>query len=350
MKRFWLALGAVLALALPVPGPAAGAEGNFDDAPDYTARSADLQGTLTAIGSDTLGEVMDNWAAAFAAIHPNVQPDIESEGSQTAPPALSAGRTKIAPMSRPMSRGEEATFENQYGYQPTEVTVALDALAVYVHKDNPIYGLTMGQLDQIFSSSHLCGGRPITRWDELAVGTRTLEDISVHGRDTRSGTYEYFRDKALCDGAFREDYIPHEDSRAVIKAVAADVNAIGFAGLGYNEPNVRPIALARGSDPQYVRFFPIYVERFKNSDDASKRFAYVLDGRYPLARRLYLYVNREPGEPMDDLTREFLSFVLSRQGQQIVVDRGYVPLPSRTLERERRKLAADYQPRRWWFD
>ncbi|MGF1454302.1 MAG: PstS family phosphate ABC transporter substrate-binding protein [Alphaproteobacteria bacterium] len=351
MNRFSAILLAVLT-ATAVAAPSAGSEttATFADMPDYQPGSKALEGTLTAIGSDTLGEVMDAWVEAFTAFHGDVSTEIRSQGSQTAVPALQQGRTLLAPMSRRMTKGEEAAFKDIFGYQPTAFIVSLDALAVYVHKDNPIYGLTMGQLDQVFSSTHMCGGDPITRWEELAVGTRTVGRIRVLGRNTVSGTYEFFRKTALCNGAFRTDYVEHEDSAAVIKAVAADINAIGFAGLGYNQPNVRPIAIAQGRDPYSARFFPVYVEKFTNSDDPDKRFAYVLDGRYPLSRPLFIYVNREPGKPMTPLTQAFLDFVLSSQGQSIVLKNGFVPLPAKTLERERRKLAPDYQPRRWWFE
>ncbi len=361
MNRFSAILIAALA-AMPIAtsvwatsvgaATAARADSAIDMAgmPDYQPGAASLEGTLTAIGSDTLGEVMDSWAEAFTALHPGVAADIRSEGSQTAVPALNQGTALLAPMSRRLTKGEEATFRDIYGYQPTAIVVSLDALAVYVNKDNPIFGLTTGQLDQVFSSTHMCGGRPITEWEDLAVGTRTVGKIKVHGRNSLSGTYEFFRKTAMCDGQFRTDYIDHEDSAAVIKAVAADINAIGYAGLGYNEPNVRPIAIAQGADPLYVRFFPVYVEKFTNSDDPAKRFAYVLDGRYPLSRPLMIYVNRKPGEPMPAIAQAFLDFVLSRQGQTIVLENGFVPLPSRTVERERRKLEPDYQPRRWWFD
>ncbi len=345
MKRFAAVLTVFLATA-----PAQAADETTTDMPLYQPASASLEGTLTSAGSNTLKEVMEAWGAGFTALHPGVEKKFEALGSQTAPPALTEGRVLIAPMSREMTKGEKSAFEAAFGYKPTEITVALDALAVYVHKDNPVFGLAMGQLDQIFSSSHLCGGKPITEWNELAVGTRTFGTIKVHGRNTVSGTYEYFRETALCGGAFRQDYVEHEDSEAVINAVAADMEAIGFAGLGYNRDDVRPIALARGSDPQYVRFFPIYVEKFADSDDPARRFAYVLDGRYPLSRPLFLYVNKAPGEALPELVRAFLDYVLSDQGQAVVQEIGYVPLPARTIRRERRKLEADYRPRRWWFE
>ncbi len=318
------------------------------DLPAYEQDQA-VSGTVRSIGSDTLEEVVEAWAAAFRRLHPDVDIDIEALGSNTAPPALTEGRSDIGPMSRSMSRGERNTFKDEHGHDPVAFVVALDALAVYVHKDNPLYGLTLQQLDQIFSSTHSCGGDNVSRWDELVVATRTLQDIKLHSRNELSGTYDYFKEKALCGGEFKRSVTLHDSSADVVEAVAADINAIGYSGLGYETEGVRTLAIGDGPGFSETRYFPIMVERFKDSDDPKRRYAYVVDGRYPLSRPLYLYVNKTPGETLPEAVEAFIRFALSREGQAIVERIGFVPLDEDGVRDERRKLQADYKPRRWWW-
>ncbi len=306
-------------------------------------------GSIVIIGSDTLGEAVEAWADGFADTAPDVAFDIESAGSGTAPPALTSGRAQIAPMSRPMSEGEVAAFQDRYGYRPTAITIGLDALAVYVHKDNPVSGLTLSQLDQIFSSTHLCGGQGVGRWDEVAHGVRTLGEITLHSRNEVSGTFDFFRQTALCGGDFKPETTFHADSRAVVEAVAADINAIGYSGLGYRTDNVRALAIGSGPGFSETRYFPITIERFADSGDPARRHAYVIDGRYPLSRPLFFYVNKAAGEALPDAVTAFLTYVLSQDGQDVLERIGYIPLPANARAEERAKLQPDYRPRRWWF-
>lgn len=335
----------LLALIWALP-TAARAEGT---APAYEAPEGEISGTIRIVGSDTLSKILMRWAEAFRTRHPQVDIAVRSKGSGTAPPALTSGEAQIAPMSREMTDAELSTFQERHDHAPTRFTVALDAVAVYVHARNPIMGLTLRQLDQLFSAGQACGGgEAVTQWSQLVVGT-ALQGIALHGRDEVSGTHDFFQDKALCGGAFGADVMIHEDSAAVVDAVADDVAAIGYSGIGYLRDGVRTISIGVGDNFESARYYPIYVPGQADNPDPARRHAYVVDGRYPLSRPLFLYVNKTPGEALPAAVTAFLSFAMSREGQEIVAQSGFVPVPDGALRGERRKLEADYRPRRWWW-
>jgi len=278
--------------------------------PAYEQTSG-VSGNLNSIGSDTLNNLMTLWAEGFKAIYPNVNVQIEGKGSSTAPPALIEGTAQLGPMSRPMKATEIDEFEKKFGYKPTEVRVAVDALAIYVNKDNPIEGLTMEQADGIFSSTRKAGGPDITTWGQLGLtGPWADRAISLYGRNSASGTYGFFKDVALEGGDFKPAVKEQPGSSAVVQGVGSDLGGIGYSGIGYRTSDVRPLALGAKAG----EFFDCSPEN-------------CFDGSYPLARFLYVYVNKKPGEPMDKLTSEFLKFIASKQGQEVVVKDGYFPLP-----------------------
>jgi phosphate transport system substrate-binding protein len=275
-----------------------------------------ISGNLNSIGSDTLNNLMTYWAEGFKALYPNVNIQIEGKGSSTAPPALVEGTAQLGPMSRPMKSTEIDAFEKKFGYKPTEVKVALDALAVFVHKDNPIQGLTLEQLDSIFSTTRKRGGAEITTWGNLGLsGAWQAKPISLYGRNSASGTYGYFKDTVLDKGDYKASVKEQPGSSAVVQGVASDPGGIGYSGVGYFTSGVKavPVGEAAGT------FFAPSVENSLNK-------------KYPLARFLYIYVNKKPGAPLDPLTKEFLKFVQSQQGQQIVVKDGYYPLPAQVIQ------------------
>jgi phosphate transport system substrate-binding protein len=287
----------------------------------YTPVSG-IAGNLNSVGSDTLNNLMTLWSEAFRAIYPNVNIQIEGKGSSTAPPALIEGTSQLGPMSRPMKSSEIDAFEKKYGYKPTEIRVALDTLAVFVHKDNPINGLTVKQLDGIFSSTHKSGSEDITTWGQLGLtGDWTARPISLYGRNSASGTYGFFKDHVLDKGDFKATVKEQPGSSAVVLGVAGDLYGIGYSGIGYAAAGVRAVPLGTEDG--------VYYEPTQEN---------ALSGDYPLARFLLIYVNKKPGEGMDPLTREFLRFVLSKAGQQICVKDGYYPLPAEIVEEELKKL------------
>jgi len=272
-----------------------------------------VSGNLNSIGSDTLNNLMALWTEGFRAIYPNVNIQVEGKGSSTAPPALIEGTAQLGPMSRPMKSSEIDEFEKKFGYKPTAVNVGVDALAVFVHKDNPIQGMTMQQVDSVFSSTLKFGGTAIDTWDQLGLDDWTGRSISLYGRNSASGTYGFFKEHALNKGDFRPTVKEQPGSSSVVTGIANDLYAIGYSGIGYKTAGVKALPLGESADALFEA----------NPENA-------LSGDYPLARFLIVYVNKAPGKEMDKLTHEFLKFVLSAQGQAIVAKDGYYPLPAET--------------------
>jgi phosphate transport system substrate-binding protein len=274
-----------------------------------------VSGNLNSVGSDTLNNLMTFWAEGFKKVYPNVNIQIEGKGSSTAPPALIEGVSQLGPMSRKMKSKEIDAFEKKFGYKPIAVRVALDALAVFVHKDNPIKGMTLMNVDSIFSNTYKRGGSPIVNWghSDIKRGGWAEKTISLYGRNSASGTYGYFKKKALKKGDYKATVKEQPGSSSVVNGIAGDLGGIGYSGIGYLTSGVKAIALGNEEMGEEV-----YDPSFESC----------LNGDYPLARFLYVYVNKKPGEPLDKLTKEFLTYVLSSQGQQIVIKDGYYPLPA----------------------
>ncbi|HTO07349.1 MAG TPA: PstS family phosphate ABC transporter substrate-binding protein [Myxococcota bacterium] len=283
-----------------------------------------IAGNLSAIGSDTLNNVMSTWAEGFRKEYPSVQVQVEGKGSSTAPPALIAGTAQLAPMSREMKADELDAFEKKFGYPPTQIRVAIDALAVYVHKDNPLDKATLAQVDAVFSKSRRCGNpASIENWGDLGVkGGLASQPIRLYGRNSASGTYGYFKEVALCGGDYRDTVKEQPGSSAVVQGVTEDKQAMGYSGIGYKTAGVKTLSLAKDANSPYSTTEP----------------EEVYAGKYPLARFLYVYVNRPPGKALDPLTLEFMRFALSHDGQEDVKKEGYLPLKAATVEQELAKL------------
>lgn len=300
------------------------AEAKLDpDLPEYASASG-VSGNLFSVGSDTLANLMTLWAETFKRLYPNVNIQVQAAGSSTAPPALTEGTANLGPMSRRMKRKEVEAFEKRHGYKPTPIRVAIDSLAVYVHKDNPLEGITIPQVDAIFSSTRKCGyPEDIVRWGQLGLGGPWMNrDIQLFGRNSVSGTYGYFKKKALCKGDHKNTVNEQPGSASVVQSVSASINAIGYSGIGYKTSGVRALPLAKKPGRPFVAATP------ENA----------VSGKYPLARFLYIYVNKHPNKPLPPLEREFLKMVLSRQGQQVVIKDGYIPLPASVVRKELAKL------------
>ncbi|MGE0873274.1 MAG: PstS family phosphate ABC transporter substrate-binding protein [Burkholderiales bacterium] len=286
--------------------------------PSYQKASG-VSGNFTSVGSDTLNNLMTLWAEEYKRFYPNVNIQIQGAGSSTAPPALIEGASNFGPMSRAMNAKEIEAFEKRHGYKPMAVPVAIDALAVYVNKDNPIKGLSIQQVDAVFSATRRCGGKAeVNRWGELGLtGDWATRAISIYGRNSVSGTYGYFKSRALCRGDFRKTVQEQPGSASVVQSVTSGLNAIGYSGIGYKTSGVRALPLGPKDSTAFVE------------PDAAN----AISGKYPLARVLYVYVNKRPNQPLAPLEREFFKMVLSKEGQTVVVRDGFVPLPA--------KLAAD---------
>ena len=275
---------------------------------DYQ-KVAGVSGNLNSIGSDTLNNLMTLWAEGFAKFYPNVNIQIEGKGSTTAPPALIEGTAQLGPMSREMSSKEIDVFEKKFGYKPTAIKVSIDALAIFTHKDNPVKGLTLTQADALFSKTRKRGfAADITDWGVLAPEWKG-KAISLYGRNSASGTYGYFKEHTLKKGDYKATVKEQPGSSAVVQGVASDLGGIGYSGIGYVTSGVRALPLG---EKEGVLIEPTY-------DNC-------LTGKYPLARFLFVYVNKKPGEELPILVKEFVRFVESKQGQEIVVKDGYFPL------------------------
>jgi phosphate transport system substrate-binding protein len=283
-----------------------------------------ISGNLSSVGSDTLANLMTLWAEDFKREYPNVNTQVQAAGSSTAPPALTEGVANLGPMSRMMKDDEIAKFEQKYGYKPTAVPVAVDALAVFVHKDNPITGMSMQQLDAVFSSTRTCGApADIKSWGQLGLnGAWSSRDVQLFGRNSVSGTYGYFKETALCKGDFKNGVNEQPGSASVVQSVSTAVNGIGYSGIGYKTASVRMVPLAKKDGGKFV--------------EASA--ANALSGEYPLSRYLYIYVNKKPNQPLAPLEREFIKLVLSQSGQQDVVKDGYIPLPAKVIQKYTQSL------------
>lgn len=271
-----------------------------------------VSGTIKSVGSDTLNNLMALWAEGFRRFYPGVKIEIEGKGSSTAPPALIAGTAHFGPMSREMKAKEIDDFEKKFGYKPARVRVAVDSLAVFVHKDNPLQCLTLQQVDAIFSKTRK-GGAPkdIITWGDLGLsGEWASKPISLYGRNSASGTYGYFKEVALFGGDFKDTVKEQPGSSAVVQGVASDRFAIGYSGIGYKTADVKAVPLA--------------VKQGAKCYEASSENAY--SGEYPLARFLYLYLNYKPGEKLDPLRAEFIKYVLSKEGQLVVIKDGFYPV------------------------
>jgi phosphate transport system substrate-binding protein len=292
--------------------------------PSYKATSG-ISGNISSIGSDSMNNLMTLWAEQFNKFYPNVKVQIEGKGSSTAPAALIAGTAQLGPMSRPMKGTEIDQFEKKFGYKPTEVRTSVDALAIFVNKDNPIKSLTLAQADAIFSKSRRAGAKEeIKTWGQLGLtGEWANKPISMYGRNSASGTYGFFKEHVLKTGDFKDEVKEQPGSAAVVQSVTVDRFSIGYSGIGYATAGVKAVPLAEKDAAKPT--------------EATAENAYA--GTYPLARFLLIYVNKAPNKPLDPLTGEFLKLILAREGQEVVIKDGYFPVTSAIAKEESAKLA-----------
>lgn len=291
--------------------------------PEYQKASG-VTGNLSSVGSDTLANLMALWTEEFTHLYPNVNVQVQAAGSSTAPPALTEGTSNFGPMSRKMKDKELQSFEKRHGYKPTAIAVAIDALAVYVHKDNPIKGLTIAEVDAIFSSTRKCKGKKdIKKWGETGLkGSWKNKSIQIYGRNSVSGTYGYFKKKALCKGDYKTTVNEQPGSASVVQSVSSSLNGIGYSGIGYKTSGVRALALTKKAGKPFIAATP---------ENAANK-------TYPLGRKLWVYVNKQPNRALSPLQMEFLKMVLSKQGQKVVIKDGYIPLSAKQIKKELAKL------------
>ena len=316
-KKWLLAATALVAMSA---SPALAENISVDSGLKGYEKTEGVSGNLNSIGSDTLNNLMTFWAEGFRKQYPNVNIQIEGKGSSTAPPALIEGTAQIGPMSREMKKSEIEAFEAKYGYKPLAIGVALDSLAVYVNKDNPLEQLSLTQVDAIFSKTRKSGAtEEISTWGQVALtGEWAGKPMSLYGHNSASGTYGYFKENALAKGDFKDTVKEQPGSASVVLSITEDKAGIGYSGIGYKTSGVKALALAK-KDGETA-----YAPTYEN----------VLEGKYPLGRMLYLYVGKQPNQPLPKMVEEFLKYALSKEGQEVVVKDGYLPLPAAIAEKQ----------------
>jgi phosphate transport system substrate-binding protein len=323
MKKQTVVAVAVAAAVL-VSGYALAAQVKLDPAlPSYKAVSG-VSGSISSIGSDTLNNLMTHWAETFQKFYPNAKVQIEGKGSSTAPPAMISGTAQLGPMSREMKGTEIDQFEKKFGYKPLAIRTSVDALAVFVNKDNPLKCLSMAQVDAIFSKSRRVGSKQdIATWGQLGLtGEWANKPISLYGRNSASGTYGFFKEHVLKNGDYKDTVKEQPGSAAVVQGVTVDRFAAGYSGIGYATAGVRAVPLSEKDGAKCV--------------EAVADNAY--SGAYPMARFLFVYINKAPGKALDPLTREFVKVIVSKDGQEGVIKDGYFPIPASIAKEELSKI------------
>jgi phosphate transport system substrate-binding protein len=283
--------------------------------PDYKPKSG-VAGKIDTVGSDTMNNLAQLWTEEFKRFYPSVSSAIDAKGSSNAIPALVNGSATFGPMSRDAKKSEIQAFNEKFGYDPVLLPTSIDMVAVYVNRNNPLEGLSFPEIDAIFSSTRKGGARAQAKtWGQLgATGELKDKKYECYGRNAASGTYGFFKEKVLKDGDFGDWVTENAGSSAVVQSVGANLAGIGYSGIGYRTPNVKPLKLA--------------VERGGELVAAEPENAY--NGKYPLARPLYLAINYDKRKPLDPLRAEFVRYILSKQGQIQVAKDGYLPLDAET--------------------
>ncbi len=288
--------------------------------------AAGLSGQIKSVGSDSMNSLMTLWTEKFKEYYKGVRTEVEGQGSSKAMPALIEGAASFGPMSRDAKSNEIADFEKKYGYKPVLLPTSIDLLAVYVHRDNPLESLSMEQVDSIFSGTRKLGGDAINKWGQLGLtGDYENEAIAIFGRNAASGTYGFFKEKAMGNGDFRDRVNEQPGSTAVIASVGENRFAMGYSGIGYKTEAVKPIALSPKKGQPAV--------------DPTEENAY--NGKYPLGRYLFLAVNYKPTSKLEPLRKEFLKFILSREGQELAVKDGYFPVDAKTAAKALKMVGID---------
>lgn len=260
--------------------------------------------TIQNKGSDTMVNLAQSWAEEYKKAAPDVDVEVSGGGSGVGIAALVKGTIDIANASRDMKPEEIAQAKKNTGKEPKKITVGYDALAIYVHKDNPLNEITIEQIAQIYAE-----GGTITKWSDLGVkipGASSDEIVRV-SRQSSSGTYEFLREHVLNKKDFKLGSRDMNGSKEVVELVASTPTAIGYSGMGYATPAVKMLKVKKASnDPGY-----------------EPSVANTLAKTYPIARSLELYTLGEP----QGAVKKYIDWILSDAGQKVVEATGYVPLP-----------------------
>ncbi len=286
----WIALALSIAVALALFGCGGGSADNGAPAENADAGTEELSGSLTVQGSDTMVNLAQAWAEGFQAENGDVSISVTGGGSGTGIASIINGTVDFANASREM-KDEEVSQAQDAGVDPVETEVAKDGIVVLVNPANTVEDLTIEQLGQIYRGE-------ITSWKALGGDDKP---IVLLGRDTSSGTYEFFGEAVVGkDAKYAKSMKNLQSSQAIVDEVGKNADAIGYVGLGYESDAIKPVKVAG-------------IEA--NVDT-------VLDRSYPLSRGLYMYSNGEP----DGVKKAYIDWILSAEGQKLVADQGFVPL------------------------
>ncbi len=294
---------------------------------------------FNVVGADVMDEITLAWIKRFRAAYPQLSVTLEARASGSGGPALVAGRAHAAPVGRELLPAEEQAFIAKFGYPPLAIRVATGSVSslgktaatvILVHKDNPIEGLTLAQLDAIYSTTRRRGHVPINTWGDLGVkGILAGQPVKLYGLKPPNGIERFFNIVALQGGNYREgiQYVKSEGFTHAFTFAANDMarntNGLTYALLANVTPDVKVVPVARNAGEPFV----------------APTLGNVASHAYPLSRYVYIFVNRAPGKALDPKTREFLKLVLSREGQQAVSDEGvYIPLRAEVVREELAKL------------
>jgi phosphate transport system substrate-binding protein len=296
-SRFQLSLCVLATAASVVTLPSCGGDAGGD--PAKPAKTV-----VQNKGSDTMVNVAQIWAEEYHHVAANVEIEVSGGGSGVGIAALTRGTVDIANASRDIRASEEDQAEKYTGKRPVGFTVGYDALAVYVHKDNPIEEITLAQLADIYGEE----GRT-TRWSELGITIPGVSNDAVVrvSRQSSSGTYEFFRERALDNKDFRLGSLDLNGSKEVVELIGSTRTAIGYSGMGYATPDVKMLRVATQAGAPAV------------APSASS----VHDHSYPLARSLHLYTLGPP----QGAVKQYIDWILSEAGQRVVEESGFVPVP-----------------------
>jgi len=289
-----LALAATTALALPACGGSGGGQ------QAAKARTTIIQNK----GSDTMVNVAQVWAEEYRKAAPGVEVEVSGGGSGVGIAALLRGAVDIANASRDLKPSEAEQAQKNTGKAPVGFTVGFDALAVYVHKTNPLEQITLEQLAELYAE-----GGTLTRWSELGVAIPGVKDDTIVrvSRQSSSGTYEFFREHALGNRDFRMGSRDLSGSKEVVELVGGTPTAIGYSGMGYATPAVKMLKVAAKAGAPAV----------------PPTIGGVHDKTYPMARSLHLYTLGEP----QGAVQQYIDWILSDAGQRVVEAAGYVSIP-----------------------
>ncbi len=272
-----------------------------------------VSGELKSVGSDSMEPLMALWSDDFKKFQPRISTLFICKGSGTAPKALIEGSTLMGQMSREMNDQELAAFQAKYGYAPTRIPVAVDALVIYVNAGNPLKQLRMEEIDAIFSTTRKGGAKSdILRWGDLGLGGDWKQrEVQAYGRDENSGTRAFFKEHVLKKGEFKPSVKAFADQFAVVEAPAVDGGGISYGPLQYANRMVKGVPVAGFSSDRFIE----------------PSLETIQKATYPLTRFLYIYVNKAPGKDLDPTVKEFLRFVLSKEGQACVSTFGALAIP-----------------------